>query len=118
MSNEASPVAIDEAFVEVPTKDGKMECFVAYPKEGGPCPPVILYMDAPGVRDEVYDFVRRIAAQGYYAVIPNLYYRHGIRDPGARMMEMLEIHSNTMIINDTESLISWVDDQPHFAWDL
>ncbi|MBV1930687.1 MAG: dienelactone hydrolase family protein [Porticoccaceae bacterium] len=112
MSEDANAVAIDEAFINVPTKDGKMECFVAYPKEGGPCPPVVLYMDAPGVRGELYDFVRRIAAQGYYAIIPNLYYRYGIRDPGARMMEMLELHSNTMIINDTESLISWIDDQP------
>ena len=112
MSNGAGSVAINEAFVDVPTSDGAMECFVAYPEGGGPFPPVVLYMDAPGVRDELYDFVRRIAAQGYFAVIPNLYYRYGIRDPGAQMMEMLQVHTNTMIISDTEGLISWVDDQP------
>lgn len=112
MSNGAGSVAISEAFVDVPTSDGAMECFVAYPEGDGPFPPVVLYMDAPGVRDELYDFVRRIAAQGYFAVIPNLYYRYGIRDPGAQMMEMLQVHTNTMIISDTEGLISWVDDQP------
>ena len=69
-------------------------------------------MDAPGVREELYDFVRRIAAQGYFAVIPNLYYRFGIRDPGAQMMEMLQVHTNAMIIDDTSSLITWIDNQP------
>ena len=111
MSNGTSAVALNEGFTDVPTNDGEMECFVAYPQQGGPFPPVILYMDAPGVREELYDFVRRIAAQGYFAVIPNLYYRFGIRDPGAQMMEMLQVHTNTMIINDTSSLISWVDKQ-------
>jgi carboxymethylenebutenolidase len=111
MPHEVEPVAIKEFFVEVPTGEGMMECFVAHPADGEPRPPVVLYMDAPGVRDELYDFVRRIAAQGYFAIIPNLYYRFGIRDPGGRMMEMLEVHSNTMIINDTESLINWIDEQ-------
>jgi len=112
LSDTSETLLLNEAFVDVTTDDGAMECFVAYPKEGGPVPPVVLYMDAPGVREELYDFVRRIAAQGYYAVMPNLYYRYGIKDPGARMMDMLYAHSNTMIINDTRALIRWLDEQP------
>lgn len=109
MTNTSEPVALREAFENVKTPDGEMECFWAHPAEGGPFPPVVLYMDAPGVREELYDFVRRIAAQGYFAVIPNLYYRYGVRDPGARMMDMLYAHTNTMIIDDTKSLIGWLD---------
>lgn len=109
MTNTNEPVALREAFENVKTDDGEMECFWAHPAEGGPFPPVVLYMDAPGVREELYDFVRRIAGQGYFAVIPNLYYRYGVRDPGARMMDMLYAHSNTMIIDDTKSLIGWLD---------
>ncbi len=112
MSNESRMLTLEEAFVDVTTDDGAMECFVACPKEGGPFPPVVLYMDAPGVREELYDFVRRIAGEGYFAVIPNLYYRYGVKDPGARMMDMLYAHSNTMINNDTRSLIRWLDEQP------
>lgn len=111
MSDWSGTVVLEEAFVDVITDDGAMECFVAHPKEGGPFPPVVLYMDAPGVREELYDFVRRIAAEGYFAVIPNLYYRYGIKDPGARMMDMLYAHSNTMINNDTRDLIRWIDKQ-------
>lgn len=111
MNDNVNGIALTEALVNVSTKDGDMECFVAYPEQGVPFPPVILYMDAPGVREELYNFVRRIAAQGYFAVIPNLYYRFGLRDPGGRMMEMLELHTNGMIISDTESLISWIDEQ-------
>ena len=106
-SNQSLP--LQEAFEDVSTADGNMECFWAHPAEGGPFPPVVLYMDAPGVREELYDFVRRIAAQGYFAVIPNLYYRYGVKDPGARMMDMLYAHTNPMIIEDTRSLITWLD---------
>ncbi len=43
----------------------------------GPHPVVVMYMDAPGIREELRNFARRIAAQGYYAVLPDLYYRLG-----------------------------------------
>ena len=36
-----------------------------------------LLMDAPGIRDELYDMTRRLASVGYYVVLPNLYYRAG-----------------------------------------
>ncbi len=112
--NDQAPV-LDEGFVQVPTADGSMECFAARPRSGGPFPPVILYMDAPGVRAELYDFVRRIAGQGYFAIMPNLYYRYGVRAAGGRMMELLQAHTNTMIVRDTGALIAWLDVQPAAA---
>lgn len=112
--NDQAPV-LDEGFVQVPTADGSMECFAARPRAGGPFPPVILYMDAPGVREELYDFVRRIAGQGYFAIMPNLYYRYGVREAGGRMMEMLQAHTNAMIVADTRALIAWLDAQPAAA---
>ncbi len=111
----ANRAALTEEFVQVPTADGDMECFVAHPTGGGPRPAVILYMDAPGVREELYDFVRRIARAGYCAVMPNLYYRYGVRAAGARMMEMLYAHTNGMIIADTGALIQWLDQHPAAA---
>ncbi len=66
-----------EFHVGVRTRDGTMECFVAHPEGAGPFPPVILYMDVPGIREELHDFCRRIAAQGYYCLLPDLYYRQG-----------------------------------------
>ena len=114
-TNTAPGLAINEAFVDVPTQDGEMECFTAWPSEAGPHPVVVLYMDAPGVRGELYEFVRRIARQGYFAVMPNLYYRYGLKQVSSRMMEMLDAHTNPMIISDTRGLISWLDHNPEAA---
>ena len=101
---------LNEGFINITSPDGEMECFVAWPAgdDTTAYPPVVLYMDAPGVRGELYDFVRRIAAQGYIAIIPNLYYRYGVRDPGGQMMAMLDAHTNGMIISDTRAIISWL----------
>ena len=105
-------MVLNQSWVEVPTAAGSMECFLAHPASGGPHPPVVLYMDAPGVREELCGFVRRIAAEGFCAIMPNLYYRYGVRAAGARMMELLQAHTNAMIVADTGSLIEWLDAHP------
>ena len=61
--------------LDIPTADGAMNSFVVHPDEGGPHPVVLFYMDAPGMREELHDMARRIAAVGYCVVLPNLYYR-------------------------------------------
>ncbi len=66
-----------EQTLDLPTKDGAMETFVVHPERGGPFPPVLLLMDAPGVREELRDMARRLATVGYYVLLPNLYYRAG-----------------------------------------
>jgi len=63
-------------------KDGAMETFICHPErapieQGGPYPPVLLLMDAPGVREELRDMARRLGTVGYYVLLPNLYYRAG-----------------------------------------
>jgi len=65
-----------EEHIQLPTADGVMNTFVAYPDEGGPFPVVLFYMDAPGKREELHDMARRLAATGYLVILPNLYYRH------------------------------------------
>lgn len=36
-----------------------------------------MLMDAPGIRAELRDMARRLAATGYFVLLPNLYYRAG-----------------------------------------
>jgi carboxymethylenebutenolidase len=64
----------------IATGDGDMDTFVCHPDEGGPFPAVIMYMDAPGIREELRDMARRIGTAGYYVILPNLYYRWGCED--------------------------------------
>jgi carboxymethylenebutenolidase len=66
-----------EDIIDVETADGDMETFLCRPERDGPYPAVFLLMDAPGIREELYDMARRLATGGYFVVLPNLYYRAG-----------------------------------------
>lgn len=66
-----------EEIVDIATKDGAMETFIARPERGGPYPAIFFLMDAPGIREELYDMARRLASVGYVVLQPNLYYRVG-----------------------------------------
>jgi carboxymethylenebutenolidase len=109
-----------EHYLDIPTADGAMNTFVAHPEEGGPFPVVLFYMDAPGKREELHDMARRLAAVGYFVVLPNLYYRR-TRDfwlkerTEAGMAEMFG-HMATLDARttevDTAALLKFVDAQP------
>ncbi len=66
-----------EAIEDIVTPDGAMETFLVRPERGGPYPAVLMLMDAPGIREELYDMARRLATVGYSVLLPNLYYRAG-----------------------------------------
>ncbi len=66
-----------EETLDIATKDGAMETFICRPERGGPHPAIFFLMDAPGIRDELHDMVRRLATVGYFVMLPNLYYRAG-----------------------------------------
>ena len=109
-----------EQHLDIETRDGAMNSFVVYPEGSGPHPVVLFYMDAPGKREELHDMARRLASQGYYVVLPNLYYRR-TRDfwlkertePAmAVMFEHMHSLTNAMVTQDTESMLRFVDAQP------
>jgi len=104
---------------DISTPDGAMPCFAAWPDEDGPHPVIVMYMDAPGIREELYNFARRIAAQGYYAVLPDLYYRLGthrfnLAKRTEKMTEMIfaawHSLSNADVVNDTVALLDALGD--------
>jgi len=68
-----------EQEIRVRTDDGEMTTFVAHPDGGGPYPVAVLYMDGVGYREQVKENARRFAADGYYCVAPDLFYRSGER---------------------------------------
>ena len=65
-----------EQTLDIATKDGAIETFICRP-DRGTHPAVLFLMDAPGIREELRDMARRLAAVGYYVMLPNLYYRAG-----------------------------------------
>src|SRR5437870_13898867 len=66
-----------KASVDITSAAGSMESFICRPERGGPYPAVLFLMDAHGIREELRDMVRRLAAVGYYVLLPNLYSRAG-----------------------------------------
>ena len=63
----------------VDTPDGKMDTFLAMPETKGPFPPIILYMDIWGMREQLRDIARFVASRGFACAAPSLYYREGNR---------------------------------------
>ena len=108
---------------EIETMDGRMEGFAAHPDGDGPFPAVILYMDAPGIREELRDFSRRIATQGYYVLLPDMYYRLGRPrfdlaagdEERKRMFAAMGSLSNELVVRDTRGMLSFLADQPQVA---
>ncbi|MFI5025107.1 MAG: dienelactone hydrolase family protein [Alphaproteobacteria bacterium] len=66
-----------EETLDIATADGAVETFICRPERGGPYPPVLFLMDAPGIREELYCMTRRLSTVGYCVLLPNLYYRFG-----------------------------------------
>ena len=72
---------MDNAVMNLRTADGNCPTYIAHPKGNGPWPAVIVLMDAPGIRPALYEITNKIAAAGYYAILPDLYYRVGFYEP-------------------------------------
>jgi carboxymethylenebutenolidase len=109
-----------ERQIDIPAKDGRITTFISHPEREGPHPVILFYMDAPGIREELRDMARRLAAVGYYVVLPNLYYRAGVlelgplpRDPDAperkRMFDLMASIDIAMVMDDTAALLSFID---------
>src|SRR4051812_47964043 len=109
----------------IKTPDGVIDAFVARPTIAAPA--VILYMDVWGLRRELFDIARRIAGQGYYCIVPNLYYRQGkvrfeFRDEQGRTISMTKLPpetreqvrhqlrqlSDAMVVDDTRNILQFI----------
>ncbi len=98
-----------ERQIDIATADGDMSCFIAHLDRGDPRPVILFFMDAPGIREELRDMARRIAAVGYYVMLPNLYYRSGVNELVGRegMMALMESLSIDKVMGDTAALIAF-----------
>jgi carboxymethylenebutenolidase len=66
-----------EREIKIARPDGEMTTFIAHPDGEGPFPVAVLYMDGVGYHEQIKKNARRFAAEGYYCVAPDLYYRSG-----------------------------------------
>ena len=109
-----------EREVVVTTKYGNMPSFCACPDTGGPFPGIIMYMDAPGIREEIRNLARRVAKMGYFCLLPDLYYRLGsLRFDIPRRNDAMSVVirgamtslTNEQVYDDTAGMIAFLDAQ-------
>lgn len=111
---------MNEFQVTITTPDGEVECFAVHPDGKGPFPPVILYMDVVGVRDELRDFARRIAGEGYFCLLPDMFYREGQlrfdlskgREEIERMFAAGRTLDGPKVMRDTGAWLDYFDANP------
>jgi carboxymethylenebutenolidase len=112
-----------EQEIAVSTSDGEMTTFAAHPDHGGPFPVAVLYMDGVGYRKQIKQNARRFAADGYYCVAPDLFYRSGEKlsfdfsrmgEEGyrERLMRVIASVKPDAVIADTRAIFEAIADDP------
>lgn len=109
-----------ERTLDVATEGGQMQTFLVHPESAAPHPVCLLYMDAVGYREELKTFARRFARRGYFAMLPNLYYRDGGPsfdpwDPSTLTPWILPLAyalTNQRVMRDTAALLRFAEADP------
>ncbi len=113
-----------EATIQLTTPDGVMPTRMYHPDGAGPWPVVIFYMDGVAIRPTLFEMARRLAAHGYYVVLPDLFYRSGSYPPfdgatvfgnpeaRAKLMELIKSVTQAGLAADTQAINTYVDADP------
>ena len=96
---------------------GGMPAYLARPKDGGRGPAVLVIQEAFGLNDHMKDVTRRIAAEGYTALAPDVYWRGGKGravgyDDLPAAIGMMQALKDTEVVADLAGAIAWLEKQP------
>jgi carboxymethylenebutenolidase len=112
--------------VTIPMPDGEARAYVFTPDAGdGPWPAVLFYMDGPAIRPALFEMGERMAAAGYYVLLPDMFWRAGPYEP----FNLAEIFGSPegrkafrdkyfgstgpeKSMADTQVFLDWLDAQP------
>jgi carboxymethylenebutenolidase len=72
---QAATAKVVEKDVDIKTPDGVADAALYYPEGKGPWPAVLIWPDVVSLRPVFREMGRRLAAEGYVVLVPNLYYR-------------------------------------------
>src|SRR5580700_1811175 len=110
--------------IEIQTRDGVADAYVAHPAGGGPWPAVLFFMDGLGWRPALFDMADRLASYGYYVLLPNMFWRSGPFAPfdpktvfaggpeRERLMAIIDALPDRIAMGDTVCFLSFLEQRP------
>ncbi|SHN47347.1 dienelactone hydrolase family protein [Cryptosporangium aurantiacum] len=116
--------------VQIPTPDGVADGFAAFPDGNGTFPAVLFYMDAFGPREVLQDMARTIADDGFYVLLPNVFYRSGPASASdaadltseegrkaafGRVMPLIAALTRDVALRDATAYLDFLAAQPNVA---
>lgn len=113
------------ATITVTTRDGTCPAYVFRPEGAGPFPAVLVYMDGAGIRPDMLHVGEQLAAMGFYALLPDYFYRSGPYAPmdpkivfavPEKRKELFERFfapaTPANVMSDTAAFLAFLDAQP------
>jgi carboxymethylenebutenolidase len=110
--------------VEITTEDGVCPAYVFEPEGAGPWPGVLVFMDGVGIRPAMLALGERLASNGYFVLLPDVFYRSGpypqltghdlIGLPGgmrAQRAPFFALATVANVMRDTKHFIAWLHAQ-------
>lgn len=108
--------------VSIKTLEGQMDAYVFQTSASStPKPAVVMFMDAFGVRPALFEMARKLSNQGFYVLLPNLYYRYGVYEPfdvptafsleRERIMGMMQSLTPAIVTRDFGSILGFIEEQ-------
>jgi carboxymethylenebutenolidase len=111
--------------IRIETADGSCRSFVFRPDGEGPWPGVLVFMDGVGIRPAVLELGERLARSGYYALLPDLFWRAGpyapmdprvvFGDPEQRKILFERFFARAtpaLVMSDTRAFLDFLAAQP------
>ncbi len=115
--------------VKIPTPDGEARAYTFTPDGqdvgAGPWPAVIFFMDAPAIRPALFQMSQRLASNGYYVLLPDMFWRAGPYEPINLREAMKDEETRRAIFGkfmastdpekstrDTGAFLDWLSKQP------
>ena len=109
----ATPAAAqrDTVRVRLGSGAGDTEAWVVYPAGKAPGPAVVVVHEWWGLNGQIREVARRLAAQGYVAIVPDLY-RGKVTDDPERAHVLRRGLDDARVLADLDAAIAWLRADP------
>jgi carboxymethylenebutenolidase len=99
------------AMVHLPTADGGVDAYVAWPSGTAHAPAILVVHEWWGLGDQIKDVARRLAREGYVAIVPDLYHGKVATTP-EMAHELVRGLEDTRVFSELDTAAAWARAQP------